>query len=160
MDERLIQLLQQAGSPDGFDITALLGELDDGNPRHRLLAHYLQQQAASAEDEPEQDEPDPLAVAAAETQQRRQRAYKRLRHLVQQMYAELEMLRERNDALADAVGACYLCWGSDPECEVCQGDGRPGAAPPDPTLFDRLVTPALHHRYGPPRRPVSVRSNL
>jgi len=55
---------------------------------------------------------------------------------------ELDALREMNDTLAAALGACPLCWGGEPAC-ACRGRGRAGARPPDPELFDELVMPAV-----------------
>jgi hypothetical protein len=69
---------------------------------------------------------------------------------VRDLCAELEELRERNDVLAAALGACHLCWGEDPGCPACGGLGRPGAAPPDRQLFARLVAPAV--QAAQPRR--------
>jgi hypothetical protein len=57
--------------------------------------------------------------------------------------AEIEMLRERLDRCAAALGACGVCWGLDPSCRACRGRGRPGFALPDDALFDELVLPAV-----------------
>jgi hypothetical protein len=57
---------------------------------------------------------------------------------------ELEMLRERSDALAAGLGACYLCWGVDPACPECGGRGRPGWRAPDRKYFRELIVPAVH----------------
>jgi hypothetical protein len=51
-----------------------------------------------------------------------------------------DVLAERNVALAAALGACD-CWGDDPDCAICDGDGRPGWLPPDPQLFAVYVRP-------------------
>ena len=40
---------------------------------------------------------------------------------------ELADLREVNDTLAAALGACPACWGGDPECSECSGLGHPGS---------------------------------
>jgi hypothetical protein len=66
---------------------------------------------------------------------------------------ELEELRRRNDQLAAALGACYLCWGEDPACPICGGLGAAGAAAPDPRYFALYVVPALNRlRRRPDRR--------
>ena len=57
---------------------------------------------------------------------------------------ELEQLRHRNDQLAAALGACYLCWGEDPVCPICEGAGVPGASPPRPRYFAVYVLPVLN----------------
>ena len=56
---------------------------------------------------------------------------------------ELADLREVNDTLAAALGACRVCWGGDGTCTTCQGRGGSGSRLPDPELFKRLVAPAV-----------------
>ncbi|MDP1913224.1 hypothetical protein [Brevundimonas sp.] len=58
-------------------------------------------------------------------------------------WRELRDLRQLNDTLAGALGACRVCWGGDTSCDVCDGRGRAGFAKPDLELFDELVAPAL-----------------
>lgn len=73
---------------------------------------------------------------------------------------ELEGLREVNDTLAAALGACPGCWGGDEDCEACGGRGSAGSMPPDAELFEELVLPAVrrvradlrHRRSGIGRR--------
>lgn len=60
-----------------------------------------------------------------------------------ELRAELADLRQANDTMAAALGACPYCWGGDVTCRVCRGRGRPGYAPPDPALFHQFVFPAL-----------------
>lgn len=62
------------------------------------------------------------------------------------MQRELADLRQANDTVAAALGACPYCWGGDIECPVCRGQGRPGFAPPDAGLFEELVVPAIQRR--------------
>jgi hypothetical protein len=61
----------------------------------------------------------------------------------QELRQELADLREANDTVAAALGACPICWGGDRSCDVCRGRGRAGFRPPDPDLFDELVVPAV-----------------
>jgi hypothetical protein len=56
---------------------------------------------------------------------------------------ELSDLRQVNDTLASALGACPVCWGGDPRCAECGGHGASGSAAPDPKLFEQLVVPAV-----------------
>ena len=65
---------------------------------------------------------------------------------------ELEALREVNDTLAAALGACPKCWGGDDGCADCGGSGSPGAAVPDSQLFNHLILPAVR-RVNQARRP-------
>jgi hypothetical protein len=65
---------------------------------------------------------------------------------------ELEQLRQRNDQLAAALGACYLCWGDDVDCPVCGGTGVPAAARPDSRYFALYVLPVLNRLRRRPER--------
>ncbi|MEX2963019.1 hypothetical protein [Microbulbifer sp. TYP-18] len=56
---------------------------------------------------------------------------------------ELADLRNVNDNLAAALGACADCWGADPDCEFCDGHGEAGCYQPDRRLFRELVAPAV-----------------
>lgn len=69
----------------------------------------------------------------------------------EQALLELRDLRQVNDTVAAALGACRLCWGGDRRCLECLGEGTAGFAPPDLTLFERLVVPAVR-RVGALRR--------
>lgn len=72
------------------------------------------------------------------------------------METELDLLRRRNDGLAAALGACYLCFGEDPGCARCAGRGRPGARRPEGASFRRYVQPLLQRLPGlrpPPAAP-------
>ena len=72
---------------------------------------------------------------------RRRRALRRLRRLQQAMHR----LAERDALATEALGAC-ACWATDPGCPDCQGRGRPGHFPPDPSAFAALVAPLLRSR--------------
>lgn len=51
-------------------------------------------------------------------------------------------LQTRNLVLAAALGACD-CWGENPDCVDCSGQGTPGWEDPDPLLFREFVSPAI-----------------
>jgi hypothetical protein len=127
--------------PDASDVYQMLGQ---NSPKARLIAQYLaQRQAETAQDELEAGlDLDWEDADAGGREEGMSDAIRPMRQLVQDMYAELAELRERNDTLAAALGACYLCWGEDPHCEVCRGRGGPGASTPDRQLFATLVVPA------------------
>jgi hypothetical protein len=132
----------------------LLSQLESTNPTMGLIAKYLAARQASesetnSEDEAEGEE-DAEAARAAENQRlafeqslRLAQVVQRLEGQVKKLRAELDQLRELNDALAAALGACYLCWGEDAGCPVCHGTGCPGSAMPDKQLFARFVAPTL-----------------
>ena len=64
----------------------------------------------------------------------------------ERLYKELrdrnEELRDRNMALAAALGACGNCWGMRADCPACDGAGVPGWALPDEQLYAAYVRPA------------------
>lgn len=66
--------------------------------------------------------------------------------VLRRLYDEVAVLRARTEALADALGACATCWGSDPRCPTCRGRGAPGGRVPVEGAFARYVTPAVERR--------------
>ena len=98
--------------------------------------------------EGEAEEVDPAAQEEAarhraEARAERARRIRELRALVKTMHGELQILRVRNDTLAAALGACHICFGSDPSCEECEGRGIPGSLDPDPDAYREFVAPAV-----------------
>lgn len=73
------------------------------------------------------------------------KALKRSERVNSALLAKIEML-------ACALGACPTCWGNDPECGDCGGDGLPGAMLPDPQCFERFVEPLLEQLEDEPDR--------
>jgi hypothetical protein len=133
---------------------ALMAQMAEENPTVALLAKYFsqrQEQANNSEASGVEDEPNELSQSSAELERAQARtiesagALRDLREKIERIYAELETLRERNDSLAEAVGACALCWGEDVLCPVCEGEGRPGFTMPDRELFTQLIAPAVRH---------------
>jgi len=53
-----------------------------------------------------------------------------------------DMLVERNQLLAGALGACH-CWGERTDCAACGGFGTPGWSHPNKQLFADYIYPAL-----------------
>ncbi len=149
------QLLEALTSPGGTGALPsaqdLLTQLGEADPTVRLIAQFLaRRQAHELENEtPSEDEMDSAPVQSSSERDEAEvrssemsRAVRQLRQKVEGMYRELAELRDRNDALATALGACYLCWGNDPECEICNGGGRPGSSTPDKKLFTQFAVPA------------------
>lgn len=148
----LLQSLAGGGQPD---LSGLLSaSVGDDSPAAALLARYL---AAAGEARPTEgaddgaDADDNGAVQQAE----REAAFRRLRAHVEAMYGELAALRERNEDLAAALGAC-ACWGDDLACPACGGDGAPGWRAPDVPLLRAYALPALRHLR--PSRPAHAAS--
>lgn len=154
--QQLLEALLASGSGvnDQPNMTELLAQMGEADPRMKLIAQYLAQQQVSDGDYDVDLEDDEWHVAETESEARTTpESFRRLQRMVESMYAELEELRERNDMLAAALGACYLCWGDDVECEVCHGRGRPGSAAPDRELFAQIVLPAGRRLKGKHRSP-------
>ncbi len=144
----------EAGAPPSMQ--ELLQQLSEGNPRLQAVTRYLalrQQAAAEAEAAAQVEEPDePAEESPANGLLQRPET----RRVIHNLLVELEELRQRNDTLSLALGACYLCWGEDLTCPECQGRGRPGSALPDPVLFAGWVSPAARRLHsGRPARSAS-----
>jgi hypothetical protein len=144
MSDALMQtLLSTLGG--GASPADALAALASSDPRLGPLVNLLQQRlAAPAVIEGEAEE---VAEPAPDLQQRAQD----LARLSRKMFAELKVLRTRNDNLAAALGACHLCWGEDADCPYCGGDGGVGAFVIDAQLFDEIVGPALEQFRQRPR---------
>jgi len=149
----LLQALTASGSGNGLSAKdLLLSQMDESDPTTSLLVNLLaQQQPAAIADDPEPDPELELERLQAEARakaraEERAKALRHLRKTIDMLYAELEDLRARNDALAAAVGACHLCWGEDAACLECGGRGSAGFFAIDHALFRQLVVPAVH-RY-------------
>jgi hypothetical protein len=144
----LESLVAQAGGGGGINVQQLLlsqlgGADDDADPTANLLARYLVQAQAREEEPPEDEEDEESSPELEEARsEERTRVFEQLRLTMEEIYEELEALRERNNDLAAALGACYRCWGEDFGCEICGGTGGPGSSMPDAELLARLVAPA------------------
>jgi hypothetical protein len=110
-------------------IQQLVSEYAAADPRMAAVAKYIAlRQSHVTETEESAGEPQiPLET------------YQKIKAIRQ----ELDQLRQRNDALAGALGACYLCWGTQVTCPICHGRGSPGAYQSDRALFDEFVAPVL-----------------
>jgi hypothetical protein len=126
----------------------LLGQLESSDPTLALVAKYLANRPVPEVADTVEEETGAEAEAgevrtALDQTQRLAQVVQNLQSQVVDLRVELEQLRERNDLLAAALGACYLCWGEDRDCPICQGTGRPGSMPPEGSLFTQYVGPAL-----------------
>lgn len=153
---------QSAG--DNALITALLAA-QSGTGDNTMLSTLLQalqaSRAAAPQAVPDKAE-EAIKPTAAEDSDRGMPADADVQALVDHargMEQEIELLRQRNDSLAAALGACYLCVGQNSACPICQGRGVPGRQAPHPGHFRFWVQPVLD-RWMPafdpaptPRRP-------
>jgi hypothetical protein len=145
------------GQTSGVDLQSLIaahagdtGEAPD--ERLNIALQWLEQRRATAA----QSVPEAAPPSAAELELERveEMRLRRERHdahraearqlqtVMNSLYAEVETLRARNDTLAVALGACYLCFGEDVTCAECNGHGRPGSLLPDISAFRKYVAPA------------------
>ena len=63
-----------------------------------------------------------------------------------QIERDYQILYKRNNLLAQALGACGECWGTEERCQ-CGGKGSVGNQFPNRELFSELDVPVLE-RYG------------
>jgi hypothetical protein len=156
MDLATLLAGQTGGEAGGLDLAGLLAAQTGGDEgagpsddRLSLALRWLEQRReTAAQSEPVEA---PLSAAEIELQQLeamqqarvQQEQESELENVMNSMYAELEVLRGRNDTLAAALGACYLCFGADIACPECGGRGRPGSKTPDAASFRHYVAPAV-----------------
>jgi DNA gyrase/topoisomerase IV subunit B len=60
-----------------------------------------------------------------------------------EVMSKLNYLMKLNTSLAEALGSCNNCWGDDPECTICSGEGYPGWRNINKRLFNLYVLPSL-----------------
>jgi hypothetical protein len=127
-------LLQSLASGSTDPMSLLLSQISANapdNPSVGMLTSLLQRRDPPA---PEVDEEAQAEVAVR---------LEELTEMVDNLYAEVETLRARSVELAAALGACYVCFGTDLLCPRCGGRGRPGSRPPKPEAYRAYVVPAV-----------------
>lgn len=142
-DLGLLSLLAAQGSGSGAS---------SGDALQNLALRLLEQQMTPPQPAPDDPDnsPEELELQRLDALERRRERLEQqrqqmteLKQVLKSLYAETETLRARNDALAAALGACYLCFGEDPVCPECGGNGVPGSLPPDVAAFRQYVLPAV-----------------
>lgn len=143
----LSALLGSLDSGGKFDPMSLLmsqlGNAGANDPRLAMLTKLMGQRTPPVLENEEGEASEETRLRQAEIRRERARRIRALRVLAKRMFAELEVLRERSDAFAAAIGACPVCFGDDPACEECAGSGGPGAAAPDPEAWREFIAPAV-----------------
>jgi hypothetical protein len=127
-------LLQSLASGATDPLSLLLSQISANAPNDLsvgMMSSLLQRRDPPA---PEVDE-EAKAEAAARLEE--------LSSMVEKLYAEVETLRSRSVVIAAALGACYVCFGTDLLCPHCSGRGRPGSRPPRPEAYRAYVAPAV-----------------
>jgi hypothetical protein len=160
--ETVRDALNQGGAVDPFALLqAQLAGQSATDPRAAMLLQFLQQRrsaAASARPAAEavpRDDMDDDGPSRARSE--RVAGAREVRATLRDLYAEVEALRRRNDEIAAAVGACFVCYGDDPACAECGGLGKPGSCAPEPAAYRKYVVPAVRRaqrgvsrKYGEP----------
>lgn len=134
----MLQVLTAAASGSTITPVDVLTQLGETDPAVALAVNAImrgREAQPEVEEEPWPGEAQPSIEPSP--------SERRLLRNLERLTDELRELQTRNDSLAAALGACYLCFGSDPACEVCGGRGRPGYFEPDRALFGDLIAPAL-----------------
>lgn len=140
MDSATLMTLLLTQQRGGSDPQALLNMLAERNPE---AASMLQALCASRPPAAEPREPIDIKPEETTIETVRDPECTRLQEELAAANLELQRLRERSDCLADALGACALCWGEEPACRACRGHGRPGRSIPNAALFAEYVVPAV-----------------
>ncbi|PAU61532.1 hypothetical protein [Pseudomonas indica] len=136
--QELLQQMLSGQQPDPGAMSALFAEHED--PRIRLMAQFMSQDSGAPEPEDEATEVEAEIVRdTLPPPSDSLRLRRRIRHLTEELHAAQSI----GDTLAAALGACYLCWGEDDDCELCGGHGQPGWCEPDAELFAGYVAPAV-----------------
>lgn len=134
-----------SGDPDSIasmpDPQQLIEQLSAENPKLSMLMRMMNlRRQAEAEQDMAQEDSRPAMDSGAQIIDSQDIEVERV---LRRLYAEVDELRTRNDTLAAALGACYLCWGEDRDCPECHGRGGPGSTQPDRECFMAWVEPAL-----------------
>ena len=128
-----------------MDASALMGMLA-GARRHKLKPAALLQQLASESSDPEvtrlvgafmaqqddddREDDDGTPSPSPASTDRLWAAIRDLQAHVTGIADEVARTSARLEAVAEALGACPECWGTNPDCDLCGGRGRPGTAAP------------------------------
>jgi hypothetical protein len=142
----ILNRMQSGDTGTGVDIQEILQQHAATNPTIALLAKQLAEQKARQVDvidvSPFEEQEESIETEEGNQEPSSDDAIE-LRGRLDAVTVENQVLRNRNDALAAAVGACCLCWGQDLNCRSCRGRGGPGFCMPDEALFEEFVLPAI-----------------
>lgn len=159
MPEDVSSILMQ-GLDTGLSVQdVLLSQIDTSDPTMALVARMLAGRTTESSSEKETTPDEETDELSKQRLQRLSQAVRHLRRKCDSLQIEVEELQLRNDAMAAAVGACYLCWGENPMCEVCSGQGTPGRFPINASAFAEFVLPAIR-AFKANKSPVAFRQTV
>jgi hypothetical protein len=126
----------------------------------RLVGTFLTQQQEDDDEEPEPERERTVVVNEGPALVALRADVDAANARIDALERELQEHRERNDAIADALGACPECWGDDRLCPTCSGRGRPGSATPSRQAFERYLAPLLRRLDDARRARASVQPQV
>lgn len=129
MNAELLQMMQNDPAEARRMLEAAVAERSARDP---MLAMMMQMMNSRRSEE----------VPTTDRRARVERVRARLGELRESLSNAHDLL----DDIADALGACDTCWGSDEDCRECRGRGAPGWRMPNEKLFAELVAPAVTRR--------------
>jgi hypothetical protein len=139
----LVSRMGGGGANSVADLREILAQQAGSNPFLNLVMKQAESRSAQAAPAVIDVEPSSTVQQSPENVQERAENSEPTSEELETLTAELHGLRERNDLLGQALGACCCCWGQDPQCRLCRGRGRPGFSVPDERLFREFVLPAI-----------------
>lgn len=163
----LVQAMLGNTPPDQGQLQTMIEQMvarrSAEDPRMGMILNLITQRQAAAQAQAGEDvqeggvnyQASPVGNPRAQYREHLQK----LKEKVAAVYLELREMRNRNEMLALALGACKECWGRDPDCPSCLGQGKPGAYTVDPLLFEQFVEPACSQAHPPAGPKPSAGSN-
>ncbi len=151
--QAIIEAITKGGAGPLWSILANSAQMP---AEQRAILTVLQGVAAHEGAESDDDDDDEIDDPAPRRAPRRMAGARAARSSSSER--ELSDLREVNDTLASALGACRVCWGGDGGCSNCGGRGHPGSSLPESRLFDALILPAVRRVHGARRTRVPGRN--
>ena len=64
-----------------------------------------------------------------------------------EMFAHYNQTMKLNNSLSSALGSCNICWGENPDCPACSGNGYPGWRTVNKRLFNIYILPSFEKYY-------------
>jgi hypothetical protein len=128
------QKVSQQTPENPMDMLKIMEQLGIAHPQLKLYLQLLN----SGED----SQITPVGQTEAQLSKNAEQ-FRALMEEVELLRHNYTLLLERNDMLAAALGACPDCWGEEPNCSACKGQGVPGSMLPLHQEFSRYVMPAI-----------------